>query len=178
MQSEPFTWNWSDSEASGRPLDESRAPELQRLLERCSDFMQLVNGVPVQANGALELLRGTPPGVQANDHLVLGVYSPGDELMGVLTALRGYPSPDVWWIGELLFVPERRGGGLGRSVYRRFEAWALHRRAGSIRLVVQKQNPRALRFWRQLGFVELGSAQQHLPNRVNEVLVMERKLVP
>jgi RimJ/RimL family protein N-acetyltransferase len=134
-----------------RALEPEDGPAAQAMLERCADFFALVYGHPPEPAEAQSLFIGLPEGRTYDDKVVAGIYL-GDELTGVVDAIRNHPEPGMWALGLLLFVPEHRGAGLGGEVYEAFERWAAGEGARVIRLVVQDQNTKARAFWERLGF--------------------------
>jgi GNAT superfamily N-acetyltransferase len=87
--------------------------------------------------------------------VLIGLFRPGEDLVGVIDAFRDHPAPGDWWLGLLLLEPRERGQGLGRSVYHQFEAWAAAQGAITTWLSVVEQNQRAYDFWGRLGFEEV-----------------------
>jgi GNAT superfamily N-acetyltransferase len=87
--------------------------------------------------------------------VLIGLFRPGDDLVGVIDAFRDHPVPGEWWLGLLLLEPRERGQGLGRSVYDQFEGWAAAQGATTMWLSVVERNRRAYDFWGRLGFEEV-----------------------
>jgi ribosomal protein S18 acetylase RimI-like enzyme len=136
-------------------LSEADLADLQHLLESSSDYNDLLTGLPVDSDAARELLTVGPPGKPREDKFVFGIYLGGNTLIGVLDAIRDYPSEGVWYVGLLLLEPRYRRQGQGESIYRAFERWASQSGAQEIRLGVLEANAKALRFWQRLGFTEI-----------------------
>ncbi len=128
---------------------------LQVLLENSSDYAQLVTGLPPGSSAAYSLLTETPEGKTPDDKLVIGFYSAGQDLIGVLDIIRDYPVQHDWWKGLLLLDPAFRGQGLGQRVFRAFVQWANQHDAERICLGVVEANQRAYRFWEAMGFEEV-----------------------
>lgn len=155
---------------------EARAP-LQALIERCADFIALVEGRAVEPDQAGELLDALPAGHSFADKHVLGYYvDRPDELVGVADVLRGYPGASDWWIGMLLFDPAWRGRGLGERAAAELHDWFRREGAAASWLCVQEQNPGALRFWQRLGYAVVGQGVQLLGERENRVWRMRKPL--
>ena len=89
---------------------------------------------------------------------------------------RDFPERHVWYLGLLLVAPEDRGQGLGEQILAVVKAWIIAQDGRAIRLIVQEQNPAALRFWLRHGFVPVGTATQELMDRTNQVARLELKL--
>jgi len=160
----------------GVRLDEARAPELQAFHEECRDYLELVTGEPPGPDEAERLLRDRPRGKGPEDKFVIGLFDAPGHLVGVLDVIRDYPQPGDWYLGLLLFGPSSRGRGLGERVYRRLEEWVRAEGGKAIHLIVQEQNPGALRFWQRMGFEVRGMGKQKLKKRENVFIRMTREL--
>jgi ribosomal protein S18 acetylase RimI-like enzyme len=136
-----------------RFIDEKDVDALQMLLEKCVDYMLLVDGHPAGPTAAASLFSDYPPGWGASDLLIIGIFSREDHLVGLLHAVRDYPQAGACWIGLFLVDPQFRSQGLGKKVIRSFEAWLRSQATQGLLLGVVEQNDRALRFWQSLGFV-------------------------
>ena len=73
-------------------------------------------------------------------------------VVGVAELLAGFPSPNEWYIGLLLLRPNARSAGAGTIVWEDLRTMLKIEGATAVRLIVQKQNPRARRFWERQGF--------------------------
>jgi len=128
---------------------------VQRLYERCTDFHELAEGMPTRADSGAYELEALPPGKMSADKHVFGIVAADGELAGYVDLVRDYPERGEWWLGLLMLDPAARGAGLGSRVVRGAAEWAAARGARAILLGVLEQNPRAERFWRRQGFIEL-----------------------
>ena len=153
----------------------SAVEELQVLLERCEDFEILVTGHPPGPYAAQALLTDAPPDHPLRDKFVIGAWT-GHGLTAAVELLRDFPERHVWYLGLLLVAPEDRGQGLGERLLAALKTWIVSQEGRAIRLIVQEQNPAALRFWTRNGFVQIGTALQDLMDRINTVTRMELKL--
>ncbi|MES2341410.1 MAG: GNAT family N-acetyltransferase [Pseudomonadota bacterium] len=153
----------------------SAVEELQDLLERCEDFEVLVTGHPPDPHAARDLLTEVPPDHPLRDKFVVGVWTE-QGLTAAIDLLRDFPQPHVWYLGLLLVAPDARGSGLGERILEALKTWVRGHGGRAIRLVVQDQNPAALRFWLRHGFVQIGTAAQELMDRTNQVARLELRL--
>lgn len=133
-------------------LTEKDALVLQRLLERCRDYFEEVEGRRPKGDAALRELRNTPAGVPLEQLVPIGLFAKNDALVGLLLALRNYRRENQWYLSLQLLEPKWRGLGVGRAVYLAFEAWAKSQKAESMLLSVVQPNRRASHFWERLGF--------------------------
>ncbi|HUL60794.1 MAG TPA: GNAT family N-acetyltransferase [Anaeromyxobacteraceae bacterium] len=162
----------------GVRLDESRAPELQAFYEECRDYVELITGAPPGPHEAVDLLRALPRGKAQSDKFVIGLFDAPGHLVGVLDVIRDYPAPQEWYLGLLLFGPSSRGRRLGDRVYHRLEEWVRAVGGKAIHLIVEEQNPDAIRFWKRMGFELQGMGKQLRAKRQNVFLRMRRDLAP
>jgi len=125
---------------------------LQRLLELCGDYYELVEGRPAGPNAASEELTDGPSERVPHDLFCFGISSSQDTLIGAIGTLRNHRRPNQWYLGLLLLAPNARGRGLGASSYRAFERWVIGQGADSILLAAVAANSRAARFWQTQGF--------------------------
>lgn len=160
----------------GVRLDESRAAELQAFYEGCRDYFELVTGQPPGPDEAAELLRALPRGKSHDDKYVIGLFDAPGHLVGVLDVIRDYPRTGEWYLGLLMFGPSFRGQRLGDRVYHRLEDWVRQFGCSALHLIVQEQNPGALRFWQRMGFEIQGMGKQILKGRENVFIRMTRRL--
>ncbi len=159
-------------------LDDARRAELQEFYEACADYVELVTGSPPGPDEAAELLASVPRGKSHDDKFVIGLFDAPGHMVGVLDVIRDYPKPGEWYLGLLMFGPTRRGRGLGDRVYHRLEEWVRALGGTAIHLIVQEQNPGALRFWQRVGFEVRGMGKQVLKGRENVFIRMTRDLAP
>lgn len=153
-------------------------PALRTLVERCHAFMTLVYDT-LEPDAAEQLLESLPPDKTLEDKFAFGLYAAGTrELLGVLDAVRGFPEADEWIIGLLMIDPAHRNAGLGARFVAAFEQWVRGQGAAGLRLVVQEQNPDALRFWQKQGYEVTGMTLQQTPRRQNLIQLLHKPLVP
>lgn len=128
-------------------------PVVRQLFEECADFFHLIHGDA--APEAEQIFEDVPPGKRPEDKLVFGISARGgeDRLLGLVELLRGHPTRDDWWLGLLLVAPALRGRGLGAATVAAVTRFVSLSGGRTLQLVVQEQNPAALRFWQRHGFV-------------------------
>jgi GNAT superfamily N-acetyltransferase len=133
-------------------LTEQDAQNLQRLLERCYDYFEMVEGRRPKRDAALKELRTTPPGVPLENLTPLGLFTVKGALVGMILAVRHYRRENQWYLSLQLLEPRWRGLRAGQDIYLAFEDWAKSEKADSILLSVVNANQRASHFWEALGF--------------------------
>ncbi|HXJ21676.1 MAG TPA: GNAT family N-acetyltransferase [Polyangia bacterium] len=133
------------------PLDGGGAERLAAFCRRATDFFELVGGMPGGPETAADILAPLAAHITPGTIHRFGLESDGD-LIGVLELLEGYPTADIWYVGLLVLVPDRRRSGLGSSVWAGARDWIQSRGGTWVRLIVQQQNTGARAFWEGRGF--------------------------
>jgi ribosomal protein S18 acetylase RimI-like enzyme len=133
-------------------LTEKDAQLLQRLLERCYDYYDMVEGRRPKPDTALKELRTTPSGVPRENLTPVGLFAVNGALVGAILAVRHYRRENQWYVSLQILEPKWRGRRAGQDVFLAFEAWAKSQNADSILLSVVDANKRASHFWEGLGF--------------------------
>jgi len=142
-------------QVAGRPvvrLSMDQAPILQRLLERCGDHYEMVEGHRAGPDAAISELTDGPAERVPHDLFCLGILDGDDVLAGAIGALRNHRRTNQWYLGLMLIEPTARSKGLGAAAYREFERWIAAQGADSILLAVVEANIRAGHFWQSQGF--------------------------
>jgi len=133
-------------------LTKEAAPSLQKLLERCPDYFNILEGRPARKNAALKELNDVPPGFGRENLLCLGLRRSKGVLACVFLTLRHYPRPNQWYLSLFLLDPACRGLKIGRECYFAFEDWVKSQNAESIALAAVAPNVRGAKFWESVGF--------------------------
>lgn len=134
---------------------------LQVLLESEPDYSVRVTGYPPGPSDALSLLMMRPESVPESHKVVLGVFH-GEDLVAVVDLLRGYPAPELVFIGLLLVHPQRQRSGVGAATMAAVERYAGQwREVRRFRLAVVDTNAPVLGFWRRMGFVPTGETRPY-----------------
>jgi RimJ/RimL family protein N-acetyltransferase len=160
-----------------RPLT-GRAAEmaaLQGVLEAAPAYFRIVGGAPPGPAEAQSLFTALPPGKGYDDKFVWGLYS-GPAMIGCADVIRGYPTADKAVIGLLLLAESWQQYGFGRAfaalVEQAIADWSAITR---LRIGVALANPRALRFWQRLGYIETGEVKPADPGGF-PIAVLEKPL--
>ena len=160
-----------------RHLESEDCDNIQSLCENCSDYFELVTGLPPGPSEGQKLFFSLPPGCDLSDKIVAGIFDRNENLFGLMDVIRDYPQAGVWHIGLMLLHPEKRGKGLGWEIYKSFEKWAGNSGANTIRLGVSEQNEGALKFWSRAGFDVVEKRQpEKTGNKMSVIIVMTRSV--
>jgi ribosomal protein S18 acetylase RimI-like enzyme len=157
------------------PADEA---DLQAFYVECRDYVELVTGEAPGPGEARALLLDLPPGKKAADKYVFGFRDDDGRLVGVLDVVRDYPRPAEWYLSLLLFGPASRGRRYGEGVYRWVTGWVSGEGGRAVHLVVTEDNPKAIRFWRRMGFAVQGAGTQVRGAKESVFLRMTHSLAP
>lgn len=116
-----------------------------------------------------------PPGRSIGDQQTFGVRL-GDELIGVVTALRGWRYPEQAMISLLLLSERWQGYGYGRQAYELMEQ-QIARWPGMqlVRIGIIASNAPAFPFWRKMGFAETGERKRDI-SFLAETVILEKPL--
>ncbi|WP_126630791.1 hypothetical protein [Dictyobacter alpinus] len=88
--------------------------QVLNLCERCADYIELVTGDKPGPETVQSIFTELPAGKTYNDKLLLGIFTPGEKLIGILDAIRHYPTEHEWYLNLLLLDPAKRN--LGRRL--------------------------------------------------------------
>lgn len=158
--------------------DPATVAALQGVLEAAPGYFRQASGAPASESEAERLLTELPPGRTPADKEVLGILEAG-ALVGCVDLVRGHPDPATVFVGLFLLVERRQGAGLGRAAWSLVEA-RLRTLPGlrRLRLAVLRENPRALSFWREMGFVPTGETSPRVEGSVvTEVHLLDKPFV-
>jgi ribosomal protein S18 acetylase RimI-like enzyme len=139
------------SAIASKPLTAADLGRLEILCRECTEFFELVQGQPGGTDTAAEILGPLPSNVTSGAKRVFGLER-GNELIGVVELLAGFPLPNEWYVGLLLLRPDARSAGAGTLVWEDLRKRITIEGATAVRLIVQKQNSGARRFWERQGF--------------------------
>jgi ribosomal protein S18 acetylase RimI-like enzyme len=154
------------------------ADELQRLLERCSDYYETCEHRPTPADAAYAEF-APPPGRVLDDLFVFGLRSAAGELIGVNCIVRHWPKkPEEWWLSGQIIDPAHRNHGVGTAFYRDVEAFVVAQGGRVIQAAVVERNTAAERFWRRIGFREIERQDYVAPSGWPTRIIMMRRDVP
>lgn len=152
-------------------------PEAFRALQAVHDaapaYSQVVFGRLPDGTEAGETFTSTPPGFPLDQKFVLGIYLE-DELIGAAELLKGYPEPDIAYIGLLLVKESHQKHGLGSLALAHITELACQWGCTAIRIAVIASNGEALGFWLRHGFCEL--FRKDIPGVTAEAIVMQRPI--
>lgn len=145
---------------------------IQHFLDEMQDFFLLCEG---KKGTAEDLLNACPEGKDPIvDKYVLGLFE-GDMLIGLADIIKDYPAPNTWTIGYLLIHPKYREQNKG-SIFVEEMKMFQHHGAKILRCIVQKQNSKALSFWKKNGFILDQTSEQVLGTHTNHIYILEKNL--
>lgn len=153
------------------PGSKEDAAALFGLFEQARAYSLLVEGKLPTIEDAIEDLSALPPGKQLQDKFYGGYWKDG-ALVGCMDLIRGYPEPDIAYLGLLLFGNSHQGHGYGVVAMAHINQLARSWGCTRLRLAVIDKNIRGLRFWQRQGFVEL--YRKPRPECTGDAIVMQR----
>lgn len=156
-----------------RLLSDTDADQLQKFLNAFDDFFLSCEG---EKGSAVSMLNACPPNKDIKkDKHVLGIYEQ-EKLIGMIDLLQNYPIDGTWMIGYLLIHPDYRGKHIGSRLMQSLCKILKEKGILRLRCIVQDENPKALAFWLNNGFVIEKSIEQPLGAKINSSKVLEKKL--
>lgn len=161
-----------------RELRQTDAAAVQRLFEKCADYVQIVEGEEVSPAMAEEIFNSGPPGRSLKDKFLFGLFDQQEELVGLLEGMRNYPDAGTWWIGLLMFAPEARGQGIGRRLVDGFSGYVAKHGGAAIMLGVVEDNTPAYHFWKRIGFKQQSKTEPRQFGRKSQAVYIMRRPVP
>src|SRR4051812_2465850 len=152
------------------------ADELQRLLERCSDYFEVCEDRPTPPDAARTELSTAPPGRSIDDLFVFGIRDDAGQLIGVNTMMRNWPrKAEEWWFSFQTIDPAHRNRGVGTSLYGEVEAFVIAQGGRIIQTAVIERNSGAERLWRRIGFREIERQDYVAPSGWKTRVIMLRR---
>ncbi len=151
---------------------------IQPVFDACVDYATLQDGQPFARDAAQLEFDEVPLGFSTDAKRVFAIEPSSSPPIGIIEGLRGYPSPDVWFVGLMLVVPAARSAGLGTAAVGELERYVRAMDGCSeIELAVLKSNEPGLRFWERKGF----SIRREAPaavfgQRIHERFVMGKRV--
>lgn len=125
------------------------------LLTACNDYAIFEQGEPTDDAYVTAYFRNCPLSQNPVVKHSIGVFD-GENLVGLVDLIDGYPRLHDCYLGFLLLTPEARGQGLGPQVLDWLIKAAQGRSNERMLLCVLEGNEGAQRFWKRQGFVPLG----------------------
>lgn len=144
---------------------------LEEIVLASPAYSWLTEGKAPDPADALEILRVCPPGIGEDDKFVLAVLE-GEERLGCVDLVRGYPDEQTAYLGLLLLKEPHQGHG--SELLRRLTAMATSWGCTAMRLGVIETNLPALHFWSKHGFRQL--ARKSIPGFSGDTLIMSRTI--
>lgn len=156
-----------------RPLEDRDVVPLQALFDQDPEYFVEING---RAFTVEEVRAALPPGLSYDDKFSYALER-GGRVEGVIDLVRGYPEPQVMYLGFLFLSKAVRGGGAGRRCLRGLYVWAREMGARVLRLGVVEPNAKARHLYATEGFTfEAMREVDPEAKRMRRTLVLRRAL--
>ena len=148
-----------------------------RALAGASSYSVAISGSLPSPDDAASVFASLPPAVPRENKHVFGIYV-GTELIGLADVLRGYPSPEVAYIGLLLISESFQRRGFGRSSFKRIVELATDWGCDRVRLAVVDANERVVGFWVRVGFTDTGARVPYRCGTVSSQSMIFEMVIP
>lgn len=162
-----------------RKLTLSDAAELQGLLESNPGYTRRVSGRDPQRRDSQAILGALPPDINEDAKHAWGLWE-GERLVAFVDVIRGYPGPEVAYIGLLVTSGDQSRSGLGKTVYE-YVLGEIRRWHGIsvVRLGVVASNAEAAEpFWQSLGFARTGESKPYVDGTVTSTVTIWEYSIP
>jgi RimJ/RimL family protein N-acetyltransferase len=138
---------------AGTPED---AKIVQQIYDAAPTYAEMTSGGPSRPGAASKTFRILPEGCEPDSkHMYLILL--GDDPVGFIDVIRGYPSMHYAYVGLFMLTEAIHGRGIGRRAYRALEAlMAAWPGIEHVQLSVVEINAAALSFWEAMGFGRTG----------------------
>lgn len=146
------------------------------LCQRCSDYFLLHDGTYPEYDDAEEIFTSLPPNNTYEDKFVAGIFSPENELSGLIEVVRNYPVADSWIIGLMFIDPEKRKNGLGKMSHDAIKNLAINSGATMLRLGAVEENINGVMFWTSLGYKKIKEEKRDYKKKTHNLYTMAMEL--
>ena len=155
-----------------RSLEEADKPRLRQYFADDPVYFRAINGRDIAIE---EICTALPAGRSASDKFLFVIERAGQPV-GMIDVIRGYPEPDIWYLG-FLFIGKDHRGGLGRKALHGLYTWVKGQGATAVRLGVVEPNLKARWLYATEGFV-FQAVRDIDPalRRLRRTLVLQRPL--
>lgn len=152
---------------------------LQALLESNSGYSHRVSGRDPQSADGHAILTVLPSGTNMVDKHDWGLWEDG-QLVAFADVIRGYPIPNIAYIGLLMTAGGQSRHGLGRAMFGlvlgEIRAW---HGVSVVRLGIVESNAEvAAPFWQSLGFAPTGESKPHVDGPVASTVTLWEYSIP
>ncbi|MGY3859023.1 GNAT family N-acetyltransferase [Aeromonas veronii] len=153
------------------PTNPDHRQWLEEVVLATPAYSWLTEGKAPDPADALAILKVCPPGIWEDDKFVLAVLE-GEELLGCVDLVRGYPDAQTAYLGLLLLKECWQGQGIGSKLVARLMERAAGWGCSAMRLGVIETNLPALHFWSRHGFQQVN--RKRISGFSGDTLVMSR----
>ncbi len=145
-------------------------------LDWVSDYVKLETGSGPSSDDIDDFF-GAPQEIAADNIFTLAILDAEGVNKGLMSALRDYPEPGLWFIGYLTIDIRARGQGYGKAALDWFTSEATKANASALRLCVIEENARGRTFWEDQGFTQIDETPPWTAGtKTHRRFVMERLL--
>lgn len=146
-----------------------------QILELCLkslDYFELFENSNPNEKSVENILTDLPPNSKYDDKYVFGVFDNKKELIALIDFVKGYKDIKECTLGLMLIAPIERNSGLGKKLHENLVEFAKKLDTNKIRIGVVENNLKALKFWKNLGYVKIEEKILKLGERDTKVIVM------
>jgi len=141
-----------------KPVTKENCVEALEVYTSNQAYFSLCSGREAGVESIYENLDTIPPDLEREKKVTIGIWE-GEFCVGNLDFLLAYPNPDCLYVGLLLIHQNYHGKQVGRQVYEALKSAAGKFGIHTLLLAVVAENKGALKFWKKMGFVEVGTGE-------------------
>lgn len=155
-------------------LDEDNVQDAFEIYRSNMEYFEICGTKEISLDTIYEDLNSLPERVDKGQKLFGLVYY-DDEPIALLDLIKSYPDSDSFYIGLLLIEGSKRGTSYGSNVYEFIEDKMKSLGFKKGRLGVLDNNPKALKFWKKMGYEVINTVDyENQPKRNRTVNIMEK----
>jgi len=158
------------------PITIDNCSDAEAVYNSNQDFFLQVEGKEATKTGIIESVTAVPDGFDLKGKYFIGIWKNG-AMVAVLDFLAGYPVSDCIWIGLLLVHGDLKGQSIGSTITTAIFNAAKSVGYTEIKLGVIDRNLKGIKFWLNMGFVQIGTSSTTLRGAPCEIVVFGRQLL-
>ncbi len=139
-------------------ISEENIQDVYRLLKDNKDFFSSIQKHEVTLAECVNDISSIPPNKSLNDKYYIAVYDK-ENCVAVIDFINSYPTEKIGYLGFFVVAYNLQGKGVGKklitSVFKAAKELGLEK----IELGCYESNVQGIKFWKKIGFVEIGRSE-------------------
>ena len=130
-------------------------------------------GIKHAMRNLTDIVSGLPEDCPKDNVNLVGFYDKDNKLIAILDFIVGYPNKNEAFVDWFVVDAEKQGLGIGSQIFADIRATMKAQNIDSLQLKVQKDNTKAIDFWKNQGFT-MSDKEKQIDNRT--ICFMEKKI--